>query len=96
MVLIPLTIAFLVIIAPLIGAEFAAVKASLASPIKAILLCLFFLVSFKHLADGLQVVIEDYVHSKAAFLVLLIGTKMLSWGLGLSAVFAILKIAFGA
>jgi succinate dehydrogenase / fumarate reductase membrane anchor subunit len=92
--LIPLTIAFICIIAPLIGADHATVVASLQSPIKAIALILFFMVTFKHLEEGLQVVIEDYVHGKGAALTLIVLNKLFCWAFGLAAIFAIAKIAF--
>jgi succinate dehydrogenase / fumarate reductase membrane anchor subunit len=52
------------------------------------------LVTFKHLEEGLQVVIEDYVHSKGSLLFLIIFNKLFCWTVGLAGVFAILKITF--
>ncbi|MDC1410290.1 succinate dehydrogenase, hydrophobic membrane anchor protein [Amylibacter sp.] len=92
--LIPLTIIFVLIVAPLIGKDHAAVIASFQNPFVSISLILFFLVSFKHLEEGLQVVIEDYVHSKGSLLLLIIFNKLFCWTFGLAAVFAILKITF--
>jgi len=92
--LIPLTIIFVLIVAPLIGKDHATVVASFQNPFVSISLILFFLVSFKHLEEGLQVVIEDYVHSKGNLLLLIIFNKLFCWTFGLAAVFAILKITF--
>jgi succinate dehydrogenase / fumarate reductase membrane anchor subunit len=92
--LIPLTIIFILIVAPLIGKDHATVIASFQNPFVSISLILFFLVSFKHLEEGLQVVIEDYVHSKGSLLLLIIFNKLFCWTFGLAAVFAILKITF--
>ena len=92
--LIPLTIIFVLIVAPLIGKDHATVIASFQNPFVSIFLILFFLVSFKHLEEGLQVVIEDYVHSKGSLLLLIIFNKLFCWTFGLAAVFAILKITF--
>ena len=92
--LIPLTIIFVLIVAPLIGKAHATVIASFQNPFVSISLILFFLVSFKHLEEGLQVVIEDYVHSKGSLLLLIIFNKLFCWTFGLAAVFAILKITF--
>ena len=92
--LIPLTIIFVLIVAPLIGKEHATVVASFQNPFVSISLILFFLVTFKHLEEGLQVVIEDYVHSKGNLLLLIIFNKLFCWTFGLAAVFAILKITF--
>ena len=92
--LIPLTIIFVLIVAPLIGKDHATVIASFQNPFVSISLILFFLVSFKHLEEGLQVVIEDYVHSKGSLLLLIIFNKLFCWTFGLAAGFAILKITF--
>ena len=92
--LIPLTIIFVLIVAPLIGKDHATVISSFQNPFVSISLILFFLVSFKHLEEGLQVVIEDYVHSKGSLLLLIIFNKLFCWTFGLAAVFAILKITF--
>ena len=92
--LIPLTIIFVLIVAPLIGKDHATVIASFQNPFVSLSLILFFLVSFKHLEEGLQVVIEDYVHSKGSLLLLIIFNKLFCWTFGLAAVFAILKITF--
>ncbi len=92
--LIPLTVIFVLIVAPLIGKDHATVVASFQNPFVSISLILFFLVTFKHLEEGLQVVIEDYVHSKGSLLLLIIFNKLFCWTFGLAAVFAILKITF--
>ncbi|GLQ34511.1 succinate dehydrogenase, hydrophobic membrane anchor protein [Amylibacter marinus] len=94
--LIPLTLAFFCIMAPMIGAPYEQVVATLQNPVKAIALILFFAVTFKHLEEGLQVVIEDYVHGKGAALTLIVLTKLFCWSFGLAAIFAIAKIAFSA
>ncbi len=92
--LIPLTLGFLCIVAPLIGESYETVVAGFQNPLKAITVILFLLVTFKHLEEGLQVVIEDYVHGKAALLTLLIATKLGCWAFGLAGIFAVAKIAF--
>ena len=92
--LIPLTIAFVWIVGPLIGASHAEVVAAFGSPFKAIAVILFILVTFKHLEEGLQIAIEDYVHGKALLAAMLIGNKLLCWALGLAGIFAVAKMAF--
>ncbi len=50
----------------LVGADAAHVQATLAKPINAVPMALFVLSLFWHAKLGLQVVIEDYIHHRAA------------------------------
>ena len=93
-ILLPLTIAFLWITVPLMGADYGTVKSVISAPLAAILLILFFVVTAKHLEEGLQVVIEDYVHAPGTFTALTWINRLMSWGFGLLAIVAIIKIAF--
>ena len=90
----PFTSAFICMSGRLIGGNHATVVAALRSPLKALALILFFAVTFKHLEEGLQVVIEDYVHGKGKVLTLVVLNKLFCWAFGLAAIFAIAKIAF--
>ncbi|MBX2856638.1 MAG: succinate dehydrogenase, hydrophobic membrane anchor protein [Rhodobacteraceae bacterium] len=93
--LVPLTILFVVPFATVIGEGYDAMRSLYANPFNAVVAILFIGVSFLHLAQGLQVVIEDYVHDKGARTTLLL-TNTLSCGLlGVAGVFAVAKIAFG-
>ena len=92
--LIPLTLGFLCIVAPLIGADYDAVVAAFGDPFKAVITVLFLLVVFKHLADGLQEIIVDYVHSKGMLMVLLVGSRLLCYFFGVAGAFSVAKIAF--
>jgi len=94
--LIPLSITFLWIVAPVIGEGYEAVQAALQNPIKAVLVILFILVTTRHLVEGNQVVIEDYIHGKGLRTFALIKNTLGVWALGLAAIFAVAKIAFGA
>jgi len=94
--LIPLTIAFLWIVAPLFGQGFDAVEEAFANPLKAIIVIFFILVTTRHLAEGNQVVIEDYIHGKGLRTFALLKNTLGVWALGLAAIFAVAKIAFGA
>lgn len=73
----------------------AAVLAAYANPFNAIVAILFIAVGFHHLAQGLQVVIEDYVHAKKARTALLVSNSLLCFAFGAAGVFAVAKIAFG-
>lgn len=94
--LIPLTLCFLWKVAPLIGSNHAEVLAAFQSPMTSITAILFIMIAFIHLAGGLQEIIVDYVHDKAALVVLLVSTKLLCWGMGFAGAFAVAKMAFGA
>lgn len=91
--LVPLTILFLIPFARALGAPWEEVVAIYASPWNAVIAVLFIAVTFHHLMQGLQVVIEDYVHHKGWKTGLLLANTLLSALFGLLGVFAVLKIA---
>ncbi len=61
--LIPLSIWFAVSVVGLVGAQEAATLAFLSQPVNGILMAAFVVITLYHMALGLQVVIDDYVHS---------------------------------
>jgi len=65
-----------------------------ASPMNAVLLLLFTGSVFYHFRLGLQVVIEDYQHEGSRFVALVL-LNFYTVALAATAVFSILKIAFG-
>jgi succinate dehydrogenase / fumarate reductase membrane anchor subunit len=67
----------------------------LRSPFAATFVLLFLLFGFHHAANGLQVVIEDYVHNEKAKLTLLLLTKFFAIALALLGSLATIKILFG-
>jgi succinate dehydrogenase / fumarate reductase membrane anchor subunit len=92
--LVPLTLWFVASLIQLAGADHTLVSAWIAQPVVAVLLTLLFVSGFYHLALGLQVVIEDYVHEDPARIVSLVLVNFACWVLGAIAVFSVLKIAF--
>lgn len=94
--LVPLTIFAIFPFARALGGEHADVLATYANPLNAIVAILFLAVTFHHLMQGLQVVIEDYVHHKGWRTGLLLGNTMFCAAFGLAGIFAVLKIAFMA
>ena len=93
--LVPLALWFVAALVGLTGADHAAARAWIASPVPAALLVLLVVVSFYHGALGLQVVIEDYVHHEGAKLAALIAVGGVSLLLGLAGVLAVLTVLFG-
>ena len=93
--LIPLSLWFVVEIVKLTGASYGEAIIWLKSPFNAVMLLLLIAATFHHMQLGLQVVIEDYIHSEAAKVVLITIQKLLSFSLAISAGFAVLKVAFG-
>jgi succinate dehydrogenase / fumarate reductase membrane anchor subunit len=92
--LVPLLLWFVASLVQMVGADHAHVVAWIAQPVVAVLLALLFIAGLYHLALGLQVVIEDYVHSEPALIVSLVVVKFGCWILAATAIFSVLKIAF--
>jgi len=93
--LVPLSLWFVASLICLVGADLAAVKAWIASPINAVLMILTLVAGFHHAQLGLQVVIEDYVHGHAAKIGALWLVKGAAVFFGAAAVFSVLKLAIG-
>jgi len=92
---VPLTIAFFVIVASVLGRNHAAVVQILGSPLVAILLLLFVVNSIYHMWLGMQVIIEDYVHADVVKLSCLMANTFFCAAAALASVYAILKLSFG-
>lgn len=93
--LVPLTIWFVYVVLCMLGSPYSEVDAWLASPGNATLMLLFILTSLYHAQTGMQVVIEDYVHTKWLNLSMLMIVKFASVGLAVYATIAVLKVAIG-
>ncbi|MEE4295407.1 MAG: succinate dehydrogenase, hydrophobic membrane anchor protein [Wenzhouxiangella sp.] len=94
--LIGLTIWLVLAISSVTGASHSEVVQWLGSPFNAAMAILFVVTAIYHSKLGLQVVIEDYVHQRAAEVALQLLVKIAAIVGGLLAVMAILKVAFGA
>jgi succinate dehydrogenase / fumarate reductase membrane anchor subunit len=92
--LVPLTLWFAASIIAHSGSDYAAFIAWLRSPLTAGLMILLLIALFQHAALGLQVVIEDYVHSGGKFAAV-IAVRLGCFALATAGVVATLGIAFG-
>jgi succinate dehydrogenase / fumarate reductase membrane anchor subunit len=93
--LVPLTIWFVIAMVAATGSDYASARVFIGNPITAVLLILLIVATFHHAQLGLQVVIEDYVHTKPVEIALLLIIKGAAVVLALAAIFAVLSIAFG-
>lgn len=79
-----------------VGSDYQSVKAYLSSPIISILMLMLILSGIAHMRLGMQVVIEDYVQSDGRKIVLLLLNNFFSVFIGLTCIYAVLKLSFGA
>jgi succinate dehydrogenase / fumarate reductase membrane anchor subunit len=86
----------IVLLVKLAGADYLTVKRTLAKPQNAILLLLLVLSGIIHMRLGMQSIIEDYVHSEGRKVLALMLNSFFTLVVGLTCVFAILKLSFGA
>jgi len=93
--LIPLTIWFALSIASLATAGQVEVVAWMKSPLSATLMLSFIMAGFWHMKLGLQVVIEDYVHTESTKITCLILNNLIAIFLTLAAFLSVLKMLFG-
>ncbi len=91
--LVPLTLWFILVMFRLVAAPRIAVVAWASNPINATLMLALIAITFHHMALGLQVVIEDYVHSEKTRLASLLAMKGVTALLAIAAAVAVLKLA---
>lgn len=94
MALVPLTLVFVFQLIPQFGMNQSEIVELYRNPMRAILTILFLGVTFTHLQQGLQVVIEDYIHGKKNKIVLVVLNIFFCWGIGLIGIFSVIKIVF--
>jgi succinate dehydrogenase / fumarate reductase membrane anchor subunit len=84
---------FVVTVLSLLHADYATARATVVRPWNALLLIAFTVTMFWHAVLGLQVIIEDYVHTRWKEVVLLVAIKFLAVLGALASVLAVLRIA---
>lgn len=91
-----LTLYVVWLIVSLIGRDYATVHATVARPWNAVLLIAFLVATFWHAKLGLQVIIEDYVHTPWSATLLQLANIFTCVLAALASVLAIIRIALGA
>ena len=89
LVLIPL---FVFTFGPMLGASYEEVTAYFARPFPAVVAGLTIVVTFKHFADGVQALIEDYVHGMAQK-VALVAMTCISYAAMAFGLYAVIRLA---
>lgn len=90
--LIPLSIWFLFLLGGMVQADYGAVMATIGKPVHAIFLIMFVVCLFWHGALGLQVIIEDYVHTRWLEVTLQIALRFGALLCALACVMAVLAV----
>jgi succinate dehydrogenase / fumarate reductase membrane anchor subunit len=90
-----LIIPVLVIVMMMLGHNQAGAKLILGSLPVAIILVLFIIASTWHMKIGMQVVIEDYVHSEKVKLAAIMANNFFSFAVALASIYAIFKLSSG-
>jgi succinate dehydrogenase / fumarate reductase membrane anchor subunit len=93
--LIPLVLWSIWLALMLLHADYVAAQALLQQPLNAVLMIAFVLALFWHAQLGLQVVIEDYVHTRWREITLQVAVKFLCVLGALACALAVVRIALG-
>jgi succinate dehydrogenase / fumarate reductase, membrane anchor subunit len=90
-----LIVPVIVVVMMLLGRNQAGAAQILGSPLVAIVMLLFIVASVWHMKIGMQVVIEDYVHSEMVKLAAIMANNFFSVAVALASIYAILKLSSG-
>lgn len=92
--LIPLTVWFVASLIALAGSDYDAFMVWLRAPLATISMVLLLIALFHHMALGLQVVAEDYIHSDRVKIPLVVAIRLACFALAAAGIYATLRIAF--
>ena len=90
-----LIVPVIVVVMMLLGRNQAGAAQILGSPLIALIMLLFIIASAWHMKIGMQVVIEDYVHSEMMKLAAIMANNFFSVAVALASIYAILKLSSG-
>jgi succinate dehydrogenase / fumarate reductase membrane anchor subunit len=93
--LVPLLLWFVASLIAHVGAERGEALAWLGAPVPAITMILLLIAGLYHMALGVQVVIEDYIHTEWVKLAALVLDRFVAFILAIAGIFAVLRIALG-
>lgn len=90
--LVPLSVWFVASMVSLINIDYAIIRTWIATPVTTVMLILFVVSLFYHAQLGLQVIIEDYIHSEWQKVANIILIKFIAFVAALAAIFAIMRL----
>jgi len=83
------------LIATLAGSDLETVRATIGHPAVAVALIVLILSMTVHMRIGMQVIVEDYVHSEGIKVLTLLANTFFCAAVAAVAIFAVLKLSFG-
>lgn len=93
--LVPLSLWIMVSIVKITAMDYQSVTVWMSSPLNAVLVLIFILAMYYHALLGVQVVIEDYIHTEWQKIACIILVKFLIILTGLTSALAVLKVFLG-
>lgn len=94
--LIPLSLYFLWQLPHIVNPDHGDLLEWIEDPVVAIALLLFIVTAFYHAALGVQVIIEDYIHNEFFKISCLILNQLTFFVLGVTGIYAVIRLSFGA
>ena len=92
--LVPLTLWFAASLIAHARSDYGAFVLWLRAPTTTVFMVLLLIALFHHMALGLQVIVEDYVHDDRAKIAAVLAIKLGSFALAVAGIIAVLRIAF--
>jgi len=91
--LVPLSLWFVASLVALVGADYQAMQAWVQSPIPAALLIALIVMSTWHADLGIQVVVEDYIHTEIVKITALVLVKFTVYLLAIVGILSVLRVS---